>query len=287
MGSIVTLRRAAALALAATAAVLLAACVLAPGKFDATLDLRRDGRFTFTYSGQIHMLALSKMAEQSAGSQEFAPQACYDDETFDERECTRAELAEQRAAWDADAPAREAKAKDDAEIARAMLGGIDPSDPKAADEFAARLRRQEGWKKVEHKGDGLFEVEFAITSQLGHDFVFPTIERFPMANAFVQVNLRQGRQVRVDAPAFSPQGETANPLQGLFGGLAGLSPTGGSPGEVPLPMLDGTFRIVTDGQVLTNNTDEGPAAVSGGQELVWKVNGRTTSAPSALIALVN
>jgi hypothetical protein len=76
------------------------------------------------------------------------------------------------------------------DVAKLMLGGMGPSSPHAAEEFAQRLRRQAGWKRVDYKGDGLFEVDFAIEGRLDHDFTFPTIERFPMANQFVQVALR-------------------------------------------------------------------------------------------------
>ena len=57
-------------------------------------------------------------------------------------------------------------------------------------------------------------------------------------------------------------------------------------GATPLvPEMDGTFRIVTDGQILANNTDEGPRAAPEGQVLEWRVNQRTENAPMALIRL--
>ena len=49
--------------------------------------------------------------------------------------------------------------------------------------------------------------------------------------------------------------------------------------------MDGTFRILTDGRILANNTDEGPSEGTAGQVLEWKVNQRTQSAPMALIQL--
>ena len=51
------------------------------------------------------------------------------------------------------------------------------------------------------------------------------------------------------------------------------------------PDMEGTFRIVTDGRILANNTDEGPSSGRGGQVLEWKVNPRTQAAPMALIQL--
>jgi hypothetical protein len=67
---------------------------------------------------------------------------------------------------------------------KAMLGGLDPSDPKAAEELAARLRRQAGFKSVVYKGNGLYEVDFAVSGQLSHDFAFPTIEKMPQITPF-------------------------------------------------------------------------------------------------------
>ena len=63
-------KAAAAAALATMGAFALAACIVSPGKFEATLDLRRDGTFSFSYSGEIYLLALSKLAEMSAGQEQ-------------------------------------------------------------------------------------------------------------------------------------------------------------------------------------------------------------------------
>ena len=273
----------------AAAALALAACIVAPGKFESTLDLRKDGSFTFSYTGEIYLLALSRLAEmanESESSNEFTESTCYDEEGIEERPCTDDEIAEQRAAWEEGAAARKASAERESEQMRQILGGIDPSDPAAAEELAQRLRRQEGWKRVDYRGDGLFEVEFSISSRMGHDFTFPTLERFPMSNSFVIANLRQGNTVRVEAPGFSAQGG-GNPMQGMMAGMAGaLDTPGGANGDgPPLPEMDGIFRIVTDGQILANNTDEGPTAGGTGQVLEWKVNKRTQSAPMALIQL--
>jgi hypothetical protein len=281
-------RMAAAGALAAALCLSLSACILSPGAFESTLNLRRDGTFTFSYDGEIHLLALSKLAEMSNaadGGDDFIATPCWD-EDFNDRECTEDEIAEQRETWEAEAGDRKARAEREAESMRQFLGGIDPADPKAAEELAARLRRQEGWTQVDYRGDGLFDVAFSLNSTIGHDFVFPTIERFPMINSFVLANLRQGRTVRVEAPGFTVQGG-ANPFQGMFAGFAaaGAASSGNSDAMPVLPEMEGTFRIVTDGQILANNTDEGPQAAPGGQVLEWRVNRRTEAVPMALIQL--
>ena len=280
-------KTAAATAFATAAALALAACIVSPGKFEATFDLRRDGTFTFSYDGQIYLLALSRLAEMSAAAEaggDFVETPCYGDEGFEERPCTEEEIAEQRESWESQADARREQAAREAEQMKAFLGGIDPADPAAAEELAARLRRQEGWKKVEYRGDGLFEVEFSLGSRLGHDFAFPTLERFPMSNSFVIANLRQGGGVRIEAPGFAAPGGT--PFQAMMAGMATTFPAAeGNPTDPQRPEIDGTFRIVTDGRILANNTDEGPTEGAGGQVLEWKVNRRTQSAPMALIQL--
>ncbi len=288
MQTIVRWQVAAAGAVTLLASLVLSACMLSPGKFDATLDLRRDGRFTFSYAGEVHLLALSQFTdmadEADADDGDFVEAPCWDDD-FEERACTEEEIAEQRETWEEAAEARKASAEREAQAMRQFLGGIDPADPKAAEELAARLRRQQGWQRVDYRGDGLFEVEFSISSTIGHDFVFPTFERFPMVNSFVLANLRQGRVVRIEAPGFAPQGGS-NPLQS-FASLAALGAvsSGDADGFPPVPEVDGTFRIVTDGQILANNTDEGPRATAEGQVLEWTVNRRTPGVPMALIQL--
>ena len=257
-----------------------------PGKFTSTLDLRKGGAFTFTYDGEIHLMALSKLAQMGAQTEdEFAAEPCYD-EDFNDRDCTEEELAEQRRVWEGNATDRRAKREQEAEAARAMLGGIDPTDPAAADELVAKLRRQAGWKRVDHMGDGVFEVSFALAGRIDHDFLFPTMEGFPMANVFVAMTRRTDGTVRIDAPGFAPQ-SGGNPLQGMLAGLGAVPTSAAADGEhgPPLPKIEGTFTIVTDGEILANNTDEGARSVTSGRALAWTINARTKVAPTALVRI--
>ncbi len=280
-------RRLAAAALAAGMCLALAACMLAPGKFVSRLDVRKDGAFSFSYAGEVHVLALSKLAEMgrnSSTNEPFAPK-CYKDpeesgETV-ERKCSETEVAEQKKVWDeGQAAARQSKERD-AQSMKAMFGGIDPSDPKAGGEFAERLRRQAGWRKVEYKGDGLYSVDFAISGRLSHDFTFPMIERFPAANPFVQAILRGDGTVRIDAPAFAPAA-AGEPYRGWMQAAM----LGGGKKDMPqMPLLDGAFTITTDAAILANNTDDGPRGGSAGQTLEWVVNARAAAPPMALLRL--
>lgn len=279
---------------AAITLLVLAGCMVLPGKFVSDLSLRRDGTFTFHYKGEIVLAALAQPGKSGttvidasqASADKFEPNPCTDPSTDEEHPCTAAELAQQRGTWNAGLRERKAaKAGEDAQNRKAMqmmMGGIDPDDPQAAQAFADRLARQQGWTSVVSKGNGKFEVEYSAAGRLDHDFAFPTIERLPMVMPFVTVIRRSDGSARVDAPAFSPG--AANPM---IPGLAAMgSKVGASKGQAGPPTAEGTFTLRSDGQILANNTDEGPKPdATGGSRLDWKVDARTTSAPTALVKL--
>lgn len=285
--------RSAAVAVLASMSLLLTGCFVSPGKFESQLVLKKDGTFSFAYDGEIFFLGLSKLAQIGTASEEFEAETCYD-VNLEVSECSDAELAEQRAEWDAQAEQRAEKAQKDAREMAALMGGIDPTDPEASEELRKLLLRHEGWKSVEDKGDGLFEVSYAIEGNLTHDMIFPVIEGFASANVFVQAIRRKGKVVRVNAPGFSAE-NSSNPMGSMMGGMAGLANLGNMSnkaddgGEMPdIPPLDGSFRIITDGEILANNTDEGAQVTpTGWKTLSWKIDPRTQAAPTALINLSN
>lgn len=284
--------RAFAAALLAGLSLLLTGCFITPGKFTSELVLMEEDRFTFTYEGEIFFLAMSDLAAMSAAADQFEA-SCYDEETFEDRECTETEIAEQRAEWEAGAEARAADNAEQAEQMRMMMGGIDPSDPEASAELVELLTRQKGWERVEDKGDGVFDVRYSVSGELSHDFMFPLLEGFPTMNPFVQMFLRDGDVVRINAPGFANNND-ANPMSGMMAGMGGMAGMAAmqksveaegdtAAGPPNMPMMDGTFRIVTNGRILANNTDEGPEAISGGEVLEWAISPRTAQAPTALI----
>lgn len=276
-------RRVAAACLAVVLSAALAACFVLPGKFAATLDLRKDGQFTYSYKGEIFILGLSKLSSLSGqNNAPFEPAACYNEETGEDRPCNAEETAKQKADWEQDQQANAERQKKENENMKAMLGGIDPSDPKAGEELAARLRRQAGWNSVIYKGDGRYEVDFSASGRLDHDFSFPTLERMPVLIPFFVINRRADGSVRVDTPVMDGNGG------GNMGELAQMGAAakgGGDNGAAGLPKVDGTFVLTTDGKILANNTDEGPKADPTGQRLEWKINPANTAAPMALIRL--
>ena len=287
--------RAGAATLLAALSLLLAGCLITPGKFTSELTLTGADQFAFTYEGEIFFLGLSKLAQMGSSSDEtFRPASCVDDATYATRECTPAELAQQRKEWDAGAPARAAERKKQAEQMATVMGGINPDDPKAAEELTRLLMRHKGWEEVQHLGDGLFKVRYRIAGTLAHDFMFPVIEGFPATNPFVQTIARKNGQLRINAPGFAVQGAD-NPMAGMMGGMGALAGMGamaadevsGGKAMPAMPKLEGTFTIRTSGamRVRANNTDEGPVATTAGEVLTWRITPRTTQMPTALIEL--
>lgn len=283
--------RVAAVATICGLSLLLTGCFITPGKFTSQLVLVDQERFTFTYEGEIFFLGLSKLAQMGAGTEEFTPEGCYNEETYEDRECTEEELSQQRENWEAGAEMRAAEAAREAQQMSAVMGGIDPTDPEASAELVALLMRQKGWESVVDKGDGVFDVRYSVSGHLTHDFMFPVIEGFPATNPFVQFILRDGNVVRVNAPGFAAQGDS-NPMTGMMGGMAGLAglsalgQEGANGDQMPeLPMIEGTFTIVTTGKIRANNTDEGSTTGPDGDVLTWEISPRTKAAPTALIDL--
>jgi len=284
-------RRAAAVCFAAAMTALLAACLVLPGKFEANLDLRKDGRFTYTYKGEVVVLGLTRMAEMVMAAKEkkaFEPSPCHKKNGVTERPCTKAETDQQKVDWDAQQQAAAERDKHDKEMIQKLLGSIDPTDPKAAADLAARLTGQAGFNSVVYKGNGLYMVDYAISGQLAYDYAFPTIERMTNVVPFLVLNRRGNGEVRIDSPLMQqaalamPGGNAAQFLAKIVAAKSGKT----DQGEIPdFPVLNGHFTLTTDGVILSNNTEHGPKQVAGGKQLDWDISFQTAIAPMALVQL--
>jgi hypothetical protein len=282
---------------AVAAFVLLAwACVLTPGKFDAALDIRRDGSFSYRYAGEIVLLTGNSMMAAAAGEQpppfDAEAQTCWDDGSSSEemdamsnaaaepegRPCTAEEIADKRREWEENRD----RQKREAESMKAMLGGIDPSDPKTMDEFARRLQSHEGWKRAVHKGDGVFDVEYEVSGRLDHDFVYPVFPGVDYIIPFVQVTRRTGGRVGIAAPAFTQAQDGGFGQAAMGGAMAGMNPKGA---PSPFKRPEGSFTLTTDAEILTNNTNDGPSGGAGAKVLKWIVGPLDTKKPEALLKL--
>ena len=294
MAHLVNLRRIAAIVTSTALALLLTACFVLPGKFAANLDLRKDGHFTYTYKGDIVIIGLTKLAELAMAQKpkaEFSPSACYKKDGETERDCTAAEVAEQKKDWVTAQAEQAAKDARDKDMIVKALGGIDPTDPKAAADIGARLSGQAGFKRVTYMGNGRYDVDYAISGVLAYDYQFPTIERMlPQTIPFIVLNKRSNGEVRIDSPLMQqaaltmPTGNLAQTLAQMLG----LDKDGKrSEAAKDFPALDGHFTLITDGAILSNNTEHGAKVVAGGKQLDWDINFMTAISPMALIGLAN
>ncbi len=301
----------------AAAACLLTGCLLSPGKFTADMTVMRQGGFTFAYRGEIHLLGLSRLVAMGAALDSkdtgFTPSPCYGEpaevdaavlktallqeeeawaEEALERECTTAEIESQKQAWEDQRTAKKAEDARNIELFKALLGGIDPSSPDAIDEFIVRIKKQKGWRDVVHKGDGLFTIDYAISGRIDQDYTFPVIEKVQGVTPFIVASARANNAVRIDAPAFAAGGSQSGFMNGSMGGLLPIIQALGAAGDSEeskllssLPRPEGTFTLRTDGDILTNNTEDGPTTAGTMRVLEWKVTSRSDRAPEALIML--
>ena len=94
---------------------------------------------------------------------------------------------------------------------------------------------------------------------------------------FVAIRRRADGSVLVTAPAFTGG---AGPLGARAGAAAA-----GAMKEGPVSKAQGRFTITTNGEVLTNNSEDGAAPHALGRQIRWDVGSGSTKIPEALIKL--
>lgn len=270
--------------------LVLTSCFLVPGAFTSNVDLRKDGTFAFAYTGEIIFQTPDEVMKDSKSDVWSDDKAsCYgpvpgakppaegEETSSDEnRACTKAEVAEKRKDWeDVQKAAAGRKLKESQQFA--ALFGYNPSDDAANQKFAAQLMKHEGWKSVVYKGKGVFQVDYRISGKLAYDFIFPTFPQGDFIIPFVQLRKRDQGSVAVTAPAL---------IGGGMRGLAAKMKMMGAPETNDIPQstrTKGVFTVTTDGDILTNNTEDGPAKVPAGRALSWSIDSSSEKVPEALI----
>ena len=283
--------------LALAAVLLLAGCLWGPGKFTSELTLRKDGGFILDYKGEI---VLQTPPDENSNPEAWKDQLarCFKDgrtevlssaqgssQVIEERPpgdndsvrpCTAAEIAKLKAEYEKAAADRAAsKRKENEEMAKAFgLPGLDDESSRA---FAARLMKYEGWRSVRYKGKGVFDVDYHFEGRATQDFLFPALPDNDLVMPFIAIRRRTDGSVLVTAPAMTGG---AGPIAARAGAAAAGAMKGG-----PVSRAEGRFTIVTDGEVLTNNSEDGAVRTAAGQRLVWDVTPTSTKIPESLIRL--
>lgn len=244
---------------ALAAPLLLAACVLTPGKFTSTLTVNKDRSFAYTYVGEVIAFDFGKeFAEGMKSGLEqkdaaatpthagFAPDEDKpdDDKLGDDKPDDAATAAKKKAEFDAKCRA-----------------------------IAAALTREAGYRKAEYVGDGKFLIDYAITGKLTHNFIYPFNIDAEAVFPFIALELRADGKVRMKAPAFAKEGAGTTGT----GGLGGMGDMG------PASRLDGTFTLDTDAEIVSQNEENGVTTLAGRKRVVWTVTPLNRTAPMAVL----
>lgn len=277
---------------AASAPLLLTACLWSPGKFTADLTLQKNGTFTLGYRGEILFQLPDPDKDMNArpwsdamsrcfasGRSEIAEEGATGRANGDNdpvRACTPAERAKLKAEFNSKEAKRVAKKRQESDQ-MAKVFGLPGSDDESNRRFAATLMKYKGWRSVAYQGKGVFAVDYHAVGRLDQDFAFPMIPESDLMVPFIALRRRADGAVLVTAPA----------LTGGSGPFGARAKSLGMPDskDGPASRAQGRLTIVTDGEILTNNSEDGPSPHAGGRQLHWDVDASSTKVPETLVRL--
>ena len=269
---------------AAAAALLLTGCLWGPGKFASDLTVRKDGSFVLDYKGEIVLQlppdasakpepwdAKRARCRKSGKTEIVAPDNSASTDGEDPvRPCTPAELAELKTQFEADAIEKSAsKRKESEEMAK--IFGIPGLDDESNRAFAAKLMKFEGWRSVTYRGKGVFDVDYHLEGRATQDFMFPMLPDNDLLIPFISIRHRKDGAVLVTAPAMTGGG---GPLA-QRAGQAGPA----SMKEGPVSRAQGRLTVITNGEILTNNSEDGATTHPLGRQVHWDVGPGSTRSP--------
>jgi hypothetical protein len=156
------------LAFILAAPLILAACLLTPGRFTSTLDIKRDRAFTFTYAGEV--IAVEEKADETCKNE--AGEEC--------------------------SPAQDAAAK------AKRLG----EQEVKLREIAVALEKEAGYRSVRYLGERKFQVDYAVSGRLDRNFTYPFNSDASAVFPWIAIELRKDGTVRMKAPAFGDGNES-------------------------------------------------------------------------------
>lgn len=227
--------------------LLLSACLLTPGKFTSTLDIRADRSFTFSYKGEVIASDYSDDLKNMGGSGDDGGAGDVDPD----EEGTA--YYQQIAAKSDGAPAD------------------DPDKGAKMQAIADALSKEEGYRSVRYVGGDTFEIDYQISGRLDHGFLFPFNIDAQAVFPFVAVELRKDGKVRIQAPGFASESDKAG------------GPMGGMGADKSAQEREGTFTLITDAEIISQNQEDGATTVPGGKQVVWKITPLTRIAPMAVL----
>lgn len=240
---------------ALAAPLLLGACLLTPGKFTSTLDIRADRSFTFTYKGEVIALDMAKeMGKGMPGDP--APQE--DKESLEKDGSSDSVFAPTAFAAEEEAKSGEPDLSDAADNETKMKA------------MAEALSKEAGYKSVQYAGNSKFLIDYEVRGTLDHGFVYPFNIDAEIVFPFIAIELRGKDTLRVKAPGFANEDSKKSGMGGM-----------GAPS--PESKLDGTFTLTTNAEIVSQNNENGATAAPNGRKFVWKVTPLTKDQPMAVL----
>ena len=258
---------------ALAAPLLLSGCLWGPGKFASNLTLQKNGNFVLDYRGEI-VLQLPPDADKGEpwSDDKAACSKAGPNGEMEKTPCTPAQIATQKADYEK----RMAEKRKEAEgMAKAFgLPGLEDESNRA---FAAKLMKYAGWRSVTYRGNGVFDVDYHFEGRATQDFLFPALPDNDLVIPFIAIRRRTDGAVLVTAPAMTGG---SGPLAARAGAAAANEMKGG-----PVSRADGRLTVITDGEILTNNSEDGAASHPLGRQVHWDVGSSSTKIPETLIRL--
>lgn len=221
--------------------LILSGCLLVPGKFVSALTLHADRSFAFSYKGQV---IASDPSESMSSDQPLNADASPDEKA-------------------------EAVAKAKEKVAKAR----ETEDKNRA--IAAALAKEWGYRSVVYKGNGVFDVDYAVNGVLTTNFTYPFNSDAEVMLPFVAIEARKDGTVRVRAPGFGKaagQGAPSSPI-----------PSMGDPSD----KAEGVFTLTTDAEIVAQNQEDGAKSVGTNKVIIWTVGKIKKDAPVAVLRMRN
>jgi hypothetical protein len=234
------------LATIVAAPLLLASCLLTPGKFTSSLDIRKDRSFTFVYQGEVLLLdpseGIGKGLDNALGEAGEAAKG----EKADKPDGVKAE--------DRSVPVRVTTSETPEVQRKAILEA---------------LSKEEGYRSVEYLGGNKFKVDYQVSGRLDRNFVYPLNIDAMAIIPWIAIELRKDGTARMMAIAFGDSNSMA-------GAAGSMKPSSGSPGR------EGIFTLTTDANLVMQNNEAGMAP-GPGTRVVWKITPTTKAVPTAVV----
>jgi len=272
----------------AAAPLLLTGCLWGPGKFTSDLTLKKDGSFVLDYRGEVVLHMPPDMDGKTeawndemircykSGKIDIGTEMLGDESEDPVRPCTANEIAKAKSDYEKDAAEKAVKKrKENEEMAKAFgLPGLDDESNRA---FAAKLSKYAGWRSVQYRGNGVFDVDYHMEGRATQDFIFPALPDNDFLIPFIAIRRRADGAVLVTAPSLTGG---AGPIAARAGSAAASAAKGG-----PVSRAAGRFTVITDGEILTNNSEDGASAHALGRQVHWDVSATSSKIPETLIRL--